>query len=86
MFSIQFLTCFSAICEFYYLALYKLQALAENPGVWNLFLGYFFFYAQQQKKGFQIQLFKTWVLTKPDFENTKKKSISNLKKTISGLL
>ena len=30
------------------------------------------FYAQQQKKGFQIQLFKTWVLTKPDFENTKK--------------
>ena len=55
---------------------------------WSLeFISWLFiFYAQQQKKGVQIQLFKTWVLTKPDFENTKKKPISNLKKAIYVLL
>ena len=38
------------------------------------------------KEGFRTQLFKTRVLTQPDFENPKKKSISNMKKVISGLL
>ena len=47
------------------------QASAVKPGVLNLFLSYvFLFDAQQQKK-----VFKTEVLTQPDFENPKKMHI-----------
>ena len=42
----------------------SVQASAEKPGALKLFLSYFFFFAQQEKK-----IFKTQVLTKPDFEN-----------------
>ena len=45
----------------------SVQASAEKPEVLNLFLSYYFFYAQQQKK-----VFKTQVLTQPDFENLQK--------------
>ena len=46
------------------------QASAEKLGALNLLLSYFFFYAQHKRR-FQTQLFKTLVLTQPDFENPK---------------
>jgi hypothetical protein len=46
------------------------QASAEKPGILNLFLSYFF--CSAAKEGFQTQLFKTQVLTQPDFESPKK--------------
>ena len=55
------LACFSAFVDF---ILWK-QASAEKPGGLNLFLSYFF--TIHQKK-----VFKTWVLTQPDFETRKK--------------
>jgi hypothetical protein len=52
------------------------QALAEKPGVLNLFLSHFFFMLSSKRgfsnPAFQTQLFKTRVLTQPDFENPKK--------------
>jgi hypothetical protein len=67
----------------------SVQASAEKPGVLSLFLSHFFFMLSSKREfsnpAFETQLFKTQVLTQPDFENPKK-SISNLKKAISGLL
>ena len=39
------------------------------------------FLCSAAREWFQSQLFKTWLLTQPDFENSKNKSIFNLKKT-----
>ena len=67
----------------------SVQASGEKPGVISQSV---IFYAQQQKRvfkpsfsnpAFQTQHFKISVLTQPDFENPKK-SISDLKKAISG--
>ena len=67
------LTCFSAIVDF---IIWFCLSSAEKPGVLNLFLSHFFFMLSSKKRfsnpGFQTQLFKTWVLTQPDFENLKK--------------
>jgi hypothetical protein len=59
----------------------SVQASAEKPGVLNIFLSYFFFMLSSKREfskpnisnpPFQTQLFKTRVLTQPDFENPKK--------------
>ena len=85
------LTCFSAIVDF---IIWYCTSLSRETWSFELISQSFLFYAQQQKRvfkprfsnpTFQTQLFKTQVLTQPDFENPKK-SISNLKKAISGLL
>jgi hypothetical protein len=51
-------------------------ASVERPGVFNLFLSHFFFMLSSKRwflnPAFQTQLFKTQVLTQPDFENPKK--------------
>ena len=73
------LTCFSAIVDF---ILWFCPSLSRETWSFELISQLFLFDA---KKVFQTQVFKTQVLTKPDFENLKK-SISNLKKPFSGLL
>jgi hypothetical protein len=76
------LTCFSAIVDF---ILWFCRA--EKPGQsFELISQLFLFLCSAAKEGFQTQLFKNWVVTQPDFEKPKKKSISNLKKEISSLL
>ena len=58
-----------------------MQASAEKPGVLNLFLSHFFFMLSSKRgfssSAFSTQPFKTWVLTRPDFENPKKKVYFN---------
>ena len=73
------LTCFSAIVDF---IIWFCTSLSRETWSFELISQLFLFDA---KKVFQTQVFKTQVLTKPDFENLKK-SISNLKKPFSGLL
>ena len=63
----------------------SVQASAEKPVVLKIFNSQSFSLCSAAKEGFQTQLFKTWVLTQPDFENPQK-SISKLEKAISGLL
>jgi len=62
----------------------SVQASTEKPEVYSYF-SIISFLCSPAKEGFQTQLFKTRVLTQPDFENPKKAN-SNLKKAISGLL
>ena len=62
------------------------QASAAKLEVLNLFLSYCFFDAQQQKIGFQTQLFKTRVLTQTDIENPKINLFQTRKRTFSGLI
>ena len=63
------LTCFSAIVVDFITSV-------EKPGVFNLFLSHFFFMLSSKRgvlnPAFQTQLFKTQVLTQPDFENPPK--------------
>ena len=63
------LTCFSANCWFWYFVLYKPQQ--RNLEFWTYFF-FISFLCSAAKEGFQTQLFKTLVLTQPDFENPKK--------------
>ena len=59
------LTCFSAIVDF---IIWFCTSLSRETWSFELISQSFLFYAQQQKS-FQTQLFKTQVLTQPDFEN-----------------
>jgi len=62
------LTCFSAIIDF---IIWFCTSLSRET--WSLeFISQLFFLCSAAKEGFQTQLFKTWVLTQPDFENPKK--------------
>ena len=63
------LTRFSAIVDF---IIWFCASLSRETCSFVIISQLFLFYAQQQKEGFQTQLFKTWVLTQPDFENPKK--------------
>ena len=60
---------FLSNCVFYYLVLYKPQQ--RNLEFWTYF-SVISFLCSAAKEGFQTQLFKTRVLTQPDFENSKK--------------
>ena len=76
------LTCFSAIVDFIIWFCTSLSS-AEKPGVLNLFLSHFFFMLSSKRlfsnPAFQTYLFKTRVLTQPDFENPKKIHVKPLK-------
>ena len=54
----------------------SVPASVEKPGVFNLFLSHLFFMLSSKRgflnPAFQTQLFKTQVLTQPDFENPKR--------------
>ena len=60
---------FSSNCWFYYLVVYKLQQ--RNLEFWTYF-SVISFLCSAAKETFQTQLFKTLVLTQPDFEKPKK--------------
>jgi len=68
---------FLSNCWFYYLVLYKPQQ--RNLEFWTYF-SVISFLCSAAKEGFQTQLFKTRVLTQPDFENPKRKSFQTWKR------
>ena len=63
------LTCFSAIVDF---IIWFCTSLSRETWSFELISQSFLFLWSAAKESFQIQLFKTQVLTQPDFENSKK--------------